>query len=88
MVAVGSRIKIGAFKAGDGYTEDPWAKLTCGTAGVWHLSNGESVRLEVGRLMPSIDRSPYHYRVIRARPGGKPDVELADRAEIIVVRPR
>lgn len=86
--AVGSHLEIGEFAASDGYTQDAWAKLTCDTAGAWHLSNGEQVRLEPGPLMPSLDRSPYHYRVIRDRPGGKPDVELADRAEVIVVRPR
>ncbi|GAB3758348.1 hypothetical protein GCM10028864_43610 [Microlunatus parietis] len=85
---VASHLEIGEFEASDAYTNDPWAKLTCGSAGVWHLSNGEQLRLEPGPLMPSTDRTPYNYRLVRVQPGGKPDRELAERAEVIVVRPR
>ncbi|NUS73779.1 MAG: S8 family serine peptidase [Corynebacteriales bacterium] len=87
-VVVSGHVKIGPFKPTDEYTRTDWKDLNCGPAGSWHLSNGEQLQLRAGPLSPSLDRMPQNYQLVRLRPGGEPEVILADNAEIIAVRPR
>lgn len=86
-LVVTGHVRIEPFTPTEEYTRTDWKDLSCGTAGTWHLDNGEQLQLRAGPLAPTQDRTPENYQLVRLQPGGKDETLTAD-AKVIAVRPR
>lgn len=87
-VVVTARLPIGEFKPSNDYTRTAWQDLDCATAGIWHPSDGAQIRLRAGPPARELHAMPVNYTLIRQKPQGEGEQVLAEKAEIIVVRPR